>query len=349
MADLITVTDEGLCCARGGFHIDPWRVVECSIITHAHGDHARRGSRRYHAAASGLGLLTRRLGEEALIEGHAFGERLRFGDVSVSFHPAGHVLGSAQIRVEADGEVWVVSGDYKRDPDPSCEPFELVPCDAFITEATFALPVYRWAPIDEVMDGLIAWWDASAAAGRTSVLFCYALGKAQRVLAEIGRRTGREVYVHGAIEALLEPYREAGMKLAPTRAMATGGRGEGLAGELVVAPPIAFGSLWMRRFRDPSTAFASGWMRVRGNRRRRGFDRGFVLSDHVDWPGLLQTVRETGARRVFATHGYSDTLAGYLCEEGLEAAPLRTLYEGETEAAESLEEPTVEAAQGGAG
>lgn len=337
-ADLITVTDEGLYCARGGFHVDPWRPVACALITHAHADHARRGSRRYHAAGPCLGLLRRRLGEEASIEGHAFGERLRFGDALVSFHPAAHVLGSAQIRIEAEGEVWVVSGDYKRDLDPSCEPFELVPCDVFITEATFALPIYRWAPVDEVMADLFGWWDANAAAGRASVLFCYALGKAQRVLGEIGRRTDREVFVHGAIDTLLEPYREAKIALAPTRPVATEGRGEGLAGELVIAPPMAFGSLWMRRFRDPGTAFASGWMRVRGNRRRRGFDRGFVLSDHVDWPGLLQTVRETGARRVLATHGYSDTLARYLCEQGMEAAPLATLYEGETDAAESLED-----------
>ena len=153
MTDLLTLTPEGLYCPAGGFHVDPWRAVERALITHAHGDHARRGSRRYHAARSGVGLLRQRLGPEAAIEGHGFGERLAFGDATVSFHPAGHVLGSAQIRIEAGGEVWVISGDYKRAPDPSCEAFEVVPCDVFITEATFALPIYRWDPVDEVMAG----------------------------------------------------------------------------------------------------------------------------------------------------------------------------------------------------
>jgi putative mRNA 3-end processing factor len=331
MAELITLTKEGLYCPAGDFHIDPWRAVDRAVLTHAHSDHARPGSRRYFAAAPGLGLLRRRLGADALIEPQPYGAPLDLGGARVSFHPAGHVLGAAQIRVEADGEVWVVSGDYKRDPDPSCAPFELVRCDAFITEATFALPIYRWDPVDQVMAELLAWWDENAALGRASVLFCYALGKAQRLLAEIGRRTERTVVVHGAIEALLEPYRSAGIALAPTRTVDERTRGESFAGALIIAPPSAFGSLWLRRFGDYSTAFASGWMRVRGNRRRRGFDRGFVLSDHADWPGLLDTIAATGAKRAFATHGYSDTLARYLCGVGLSAAPLQTLFEGETE------------------
>jgi putative mRNA 3-end processing factor len=252
----------------------------------------------------------------------------------VSFHPAGHVLGSAQIRVDAEGEVWVISGDYKRAADPSCEAFELVPCDVFVTEATFALPIYRWDPVDRVIDELVRWWKENAAAGRASVLFCYALGKAQRVLAEIGRRTDRPVFVHGAIDALLEAYCGAGITLATTMPASVRARGESFAGELIVAPPSAFGSPWMRRFGDAATGFASGWMRVRGNRRRRGFERGFVLSDHVDWPGLLRTIEETGARRVLATHGYSDTLARYLREVGLAAEPLQTPFEGEVEDAE---------------
>lgn len=334
--DLVALTPEGLYCARGGFHIDPWRPVKRGLITHGHSDHARLGSREYHGAHSGVGLLRKRLGEVS-IHGHRFGERLTFGDVAVSFHPAGHVLGSAQIRVEHGGEVWVISGDYKRDPDPSCEPFEVVPCDVFITEATFALPIYRWDPIERVMAELIAWWDGNAAAGRASVLFCYALGKAQRVIAEVGRRTGREVLVHGAIEALLDAYRAEDVPLAPTRPVAALAKGESVAGALVVAPPSAYGSPWMRRFGDASTAFASGWMRVRGHRRRRGFDRGFVISDHVDWPGLLRTIRETGARRVLATHGYSDSLARYLRETGLAAEPLETRFEGEEEEASAAD------------
>jgi putative mRNA 3-end processing factor len=328
--ELITLAPEGLYCALGDFHIDPWRPVARALITHAHGDHARLGSREYHASLSGVGLLRRRLGEVP-IHGHAFGERLAFGDTRVSFHPAGHVLGSAQIRIEAGGEVWVVSGDYKRVADPSCEAFEVVPCDVFVTEATFALPIYRWDPLERVMAELLAWWDGNAAERRVSVLFCYALGKAQRVLAEIGRRTDREVFVHGAIDALLDAYHVEGVALAPARPVAAEARGKNFAGELIIAPPSAFGSPWLRRFGDAGTGFASGWMRVRGNRRRRGFDRGFVLSDHVDWPGLLQTIRETGAGRVFATHGYSDTLARYLRETGLWAAPLQTRFEGEEE------------------
>ena len=335
MADLITLTPEGLYCPLGGFHIDPWRPVERALITHAHGDHARRGSGQYHGALSGLGLLRRRLGPEAVVEGHDLGAPLTFGETTVSFHSAGHVLGSAQIRIEAAGEVWVVSGDYKRDPDPSCAPFEVVPCDVFITEATFALPIYRWDPIDQVMDGLLAWWDANAAAGRTSVLFCYALGKAQRVLAELGQRTDRPVFVHGAIDALLDAYRAEGVSFAPTVPVGPRRKGESFAGELIIAPPSAFGSPWLRRFGDASTAFASGWMRVRGNRRRRGFERGFVLSDHVDWPALLRTIEQTGARRVLATHGYSDTLARYLREIGLAAEPLQTLFGDEAEDAET--------------
>lgn len=331
MAELITVTGQGLHCARGGFHVDPWRAVETAVITHAHGDHARPGSKIYHAASTSIGLLRRRLGENAEIVGHAFGERFQLGEITVSLHPAGHVLGSAQVRIAGGDEVWVVSGDYKRGQDPSCEAFELVPCDVFITEATFALPIYRWSPVADVVDEIEAWWAGNRAEGKASVLCVYALGKAQRVLAELGRRGAPEVLVHGAVETLLEPYREAGIALAPTRSMGPRQRGESFAGALILAPPSAAGSTWMRRFGAVSTGFASGWMRVRGNRRRRGYDKGFVLSDHVDWPDLLQTVRETGAKKVYATHGYSDTLARYLSGAGLPAEPLTTLYEGEAE------------------
>ena len=328
---VITLTPKGLYCPAGDFYIDPWKPVERAVITHAHADHARPGSEHYHAASSGLDLLKRRLGQDTAIQAHDFGQNVQLGDAVATFHPAGHVLGSAQIRVEAGGEVWVISGDYKCDDDPSCETFEPVPCDVFITEATFALPIYRWDPIEQVMDQLMRWWAANADAGKTSVVFCYALGKAQRLLAEIGQRAAdRVVYVHGAVDALLPAYREAGIDLAETAPVLDQSKEKSFAGELVIAPPSAFGSPWMRRLGDYGTAFASGWMQVRGHRRRRGFDEGFVMSDHADWPGLLRTIEATGAKKVYATHGYSDTLARYLKEEKkIEAEPLETLFEGE--------------------
>ena len=328
---LITVTPQGLYCAAGDFHIDPWRPVDRALITHAHGDHARGGSRRYLGARAGKGLLHRRLGADSTIDTLDYGERLAINDVTVSFHPAGHVLGSAQIRIEHRGEVWVVSGDYKRAPDPTCEPYEVVRCNTFITEATFGLPIYRWDDTRLVAEDILRWWDANRAVGRSAVLFCYALGKAQRILAELARLTDRPVYVHGALNSLVEAYREAGVRMLPTQLVSEVEKGTSFAGALVLAPPSAGGSTWMRRFGEHESGFASGWMRVRGNRRRRGFDRGFVLSDHADWPDLLRTVADTRAERVLVTHGYTDPLAHYLRDTGVDAAPLATPFEGEAE------------------
>jgi putative mRNA 3-end processing factor len=328
---LLCPDDRGLFCEAGGFYIDPWKPVERAVISHGHGDHARWGSAAYLAAAPSVPILRRRLGEAAVIEGVPFGETVRIGGVAVSFHPAGHILGSAQVRVERDGEVWVFSGDYKRAADPTCEPFEPVPCHTFITEATFALPIYRWDPTSEVAREIWEWWEANHEAGRSSVLFCYALGKAQRILAELARLTDRTVFVHGSLEPLNEAYRQAGVEMLPTRPVAETVRGQSFAGELILAPPSAGGSTWMRRFGPAGTAFASGWMRVRGTRRRRGFDRGFVISDHADWPDLLRTIADTGAERVLTTHGYSDSLARYLREQGRAAGTLATPFQGETE------------------
>jgi putative mRNA 3-end processing factor len=329
---LLQLRPEGLYCPAGDFHIDPWRPVERAVITHAHGDHARAGSGRYWASATGMPLLARRLPRES-VQPVAFGETLRFNDARVSLHPAGHVLGSAQVRVEVAGEVWVVSGDYKRQPDPTCASFELVPCDTFITEATFALPAYRWQPAAAVAAEIVAWHRDNAAHGRCSVLFCYALGKAQRLLAELAPHLDAPVYLHGAQRPLVEAYRAAGVDLPETAPVNDRGRGD-WRGALVLAPPSAAGSPWMRRFGPHRTGFVSGWMRIRGNRRRRGYDRGFVMSDHVDWPDLLRTIRETGCRRVLATHGRSDALVRYLQEvEGLAAAPLATAWGEEEEAA----------------
>ncbi|MFY2562376.1 ligase-associated DNA damage response exonuclease [Corallococcus terminator] len=328
---LITVTPHGLYCEPGGFHIDPWRPVERALITHAHGDHARSGHQRYLGTRAGEGLLRRRVGADSHIDSLEYGEPLKLNDVTVSFHPAGHVLGSAQLRVEHRGEVWVISGDYKRAADPTCAPFEVVRCHTFITEATFGLPIFRWDDAREVAEDMLRWWDANRAVGRSAVLFCYALGKAQRILAELARLTDRPVFVHGAMQGLVEVYRDAGVKMLPTQLVSEVEKGTSFAGALVLAPPSAGGSTWMRRFGEAETGFASGWMRVRGNRRRRGFDRGFVLSDHADWPDLLRTVTDTGAERVLTTHGSAEPLARYLREQGVDASPLATQFEDEAE------------------
>jgi putative mRNA 3-end processing factor len=308
----------GLWCPEGAFHLDPLLPVERAVLTHAHGDHARPGAASVLSTPETAALVRRRL-EGTHVQTLRYGESLRVGDVTVSLHPAGHMLGSAQVRIEGRSGVWVLSGDYKRESDPTCAPFEPLRCDVFITEATYALPLFRWDDPVEVAKEIVAWWQGHPE--KTSVLFCYALGKAQRILAEIGRITGRTVWVHGMIEPFAQVYRECGVSLAPTRHV---GDERGLPGELVLAPITARGTPWMKRFRRFEQAFASGLLRIRGTRRRRGFDRGFVLSDHADWPGLLRTVRETGAARVFATHGHRETLVRYLRENGVEAAPIGT-------------------------
>ncbi|MFQ4135729.1 ligase-associated DNA damage response exonuclease [Nodosilinea sp. PGN35] len=325
---LITVRPEGLYCEKGDFYIDPWRPVATALVTHAHSDHARSGSTNYIATAQSEGILRRRLGQDIQLRGVTYGEKLKLGETWVSFHSAGHVLGSAQIRVEHRDQVWVVSGDYKRCADPSCAPFEVVPCDTFITEATFGLPIYRWESGATTTRQIYDWWQGDG--DRPSILFCYAFGKAQRVLSELVALTDQPVYVHGAIHALTEIYRQQGVAMVPTICTSEMPKGHKYTGDLVLAPPSGHRSSWMKRFKHPQTAFASGWMAVRGARRRRGYERGFVLSDHADWPGLIQTVKDTGAKRVYVTHGQSDVVSRYLQESlHLEAMPLDTLFEGE--------------------
>jgi putative mRNA 3-end processing factor len=327
--DLIVLRPEGLYCPAGDFHIDPWRAVPRAVITHGHADHARSGSQLYHCAATGTSLLQHRLGGGAPIVGHDHGAGFELGTARVSLHPAGHILGSAQVRVEAGGQVWVVTGDYKREADPTCAGFEVIECDTLITEATFGLPCYRWPAIERTVDEILAWWDQCARDQVPAVLFCYALGKAQRLLAELALRVDRTVYLHGAMSALVDLYRVAGVAMLPTEAVSEQARARDFAGELILAPPSAAGSPWMRRFAQASTAFASGWMLIRGNRRRRGYDRGLALSDHADWPALIDTIRASGARRVLATHGNTDALVRHLNETGIEAQTLRTDYGGE--------------------
>jgi putative mRNA 3-end processing factor len=326
---LLRVTDRGLWCEAADLYIDPWAPVERALITHAHGDHLRWGSAQYLVAAPGLDVARQRLGAHGdRATAIAYGERRRMGEVTVSFHPAGHILGSAQIRVEHRGEIWVVSGDYKTDPDPTCTPWEPVRCHTFITECTFGLPLYRWPSQQQVFAEINAWWQSNAEAGRTSLLYGYALGKAQRLLAGLDPSIG-PILTHGAVEAMTARYREAGVALPATTYATIERRDPAWARALVLAPPSVDGSPWARRFGAAAAAFASGWMRVRGARRRRGVDRGFTLSDHVDWPQLLDAIAATGAERVFATHGFTGPVVRWLSERGYNAHPLVTRYEGE--------------------
>ncbi|UXI67048.1 ligase-associated DNA damage response exonuclease [Tahibacter amnicola] len=326
--DLVIHTPAGLYCPAGDFHIDPWQPVPRAVITHGHGDHARPGMGQYLVASAGKGVLQWRLGDQDFRVAD-YAEALTLGATRVSFHPAGHVLGSSQVRIECNGEVWVISGDYKRQADPTCEPFEVVRCDTFITEATFALPVYRWPDTPAVAHDILQWRDACAAEGEAAILFCYALGKAQRILAELAALTDQPALVHGAIAAGVAVYQQAGIPMLATLPVSDATPAGGFGGQLVLAPPAAAGSAWMRRFRRAQTAFASGWMRLRGNRRRRNVDRGFIVSDHADWPSLLHTVEQTGARRIIATHGASDSLVRFLRESGHTAETLRTDFGGE--------------------
>jgi putative mRNA 3-end processing factor len=335
--DLVIQRPEGLYCPAGDFYIDPWRPVPRAVITHAHADHARVGHAQYLAAADATHVLKARLGDIAL-QTLRYGERIDHHGVALSLHPAGHVLGSAQVRLEHRGRVWVVSGDYKLGPDPTCAPFEPVRCDVFITESTFGLPVYRWAPPAEVAGAIDAWWRANAEAGRASVLFCYAFGKAQRIAASVDASIG-PIVVHGAVEPLNAAYRASGVALPPMQRVSEVEDKSVYRRALVLAPPSAAGSPWMRRFGDYADAFASGWMALRGARRRRALDRGFVLSDHADWPGLQQAIAATGASRLIVTHGYVPVMVRWLREQGLQAEAFETEYGDEQEPADALTAP----------
>ena len=280
-------------------------------------------------------LLARRLGPSTLIEPQPYGTAITLGSTRVSLHPAGHIRGSAQVRIEGREGTWVITGDFKRAADPTCAPFEPVRCDTFVTESTFGLPIYRWDPTEDVMRQIVAWWDDNRARGLASVLFCYTLGKAQRLLAELTAFTDRPVLVHGMMLPMIDAYRAAGVRMLDASALIERPRGSSIAGELVLAPLSARGTPWMRRLGDLSDAFVSGLMRVRGVRRQRSYDRGFVLSDHADWSGLLETIEQTGASRVLATHGHAEPLARFLRGRGFESGVMRTAWEGEPGSEES--------------
>ncbi|TNF58741.1 MAG: ligase-associated DNA damage response exonuclease [Rhodobacteraceae bacterium] len=325
---VLTFTDRGIYCPAGDFHIDPWRPVPRALITHGHSDHARAGHAAYLATDLAAPVLRHRLGEIAL-ETVRYGEVRRIGGAEVSFHPAGHVPGSAQIRVAVGGEVWVVSGDYKLADDGLSTPFEPLRAHAFITESTFGLPVFRWAPQAQVAEQINTWWRDCLAEGRTPLLGAYALGKAQRLLSLLDPAIG-PILTHGAIEATTRVLRGQGLALPDTVQVTPDTRAADHPGALVLATPSAFGTPWARRFGPVSTGFASGWMQLRGVRRRRAADRGFVISDHADWDGLNLAIRETGAEKVFVTHGYTEIFAQWLRTQGLDARVVPTEFSGET-------------------
>jgi len=325
---LLEHSPRGLYCPAGDFYVDPWRPVARAVITHAHADHARPGHQHYLAAAESEHVLHTRLGAGVSLETERYGQARDIGGVKVSLHPAGHVLGSAQVRIEHRGEVWVVSGDYKLDFDPTCAPFEPVRCDTFVSESTFGLPIYRWQPHAQLFDGVNAWWRANAAAGRASVVFAYAFGKAQRILMGVDPSIG-PIIVHGAVEALNRAYRASGVALPGTQMVSDAAADANYSNALVIAPPSAQGSPWLKRFGETSDAFASGWMAIRGAKRQRGVDRGFVISDHADWPGLQRAIAASGASRVLLTHGQVPVMVRYLRERGIDAEALETEFEGE--------------------
>jgi putative mRNA 3-end processing factor len=339
MSDLLTLAPEGLFCANAGAFIDPARPVEKAIITHGHADHARAGHGAVLATRQTLDIMAIRYGDNFC--GHAqaadYGEVLKIGAVDVSLHPAGHVLGSAQVLLSVNGQRTVVSGDYKRQNDPTCAPFELVPCNTFITEATFGLPVFRHPPAWQEMKKLLD--SVELFSEQTHLVGAYALGKAQRVIGEL-RAAGysKTIYLHGALEKLTAYYQSQGIELGELEQV--GERGTELQGEIVICPPAQLNASWANRFGDPVCAMASGWLRVRTRARQRGAELALILSDHADWDDLCRTIVETGAEQIWVTHGAEEALVRWCEINGRNARPLNMIGyndgegSGDAEAAE---------------
>lgn len=339
---LLEFKAKGIYCPPADVYIDPWKPVERALITHGHADHSRRGNKYYLCTESAAPVIRYRLGDIKL-QTIKYGESLSIKGVKFSFHPAGHIIGSAQIRVEHKGEVWVASGDYKTESDGISEDFELVKCNAFITESTFGLPIYKWKPQAEVFSEINAWWKKNKAEGKVSLLSGYSLGKAQRIIQNLDTSIGT-IYTHGAIENTNEVIRAQGIELNKTVRVTKEIPKKDFTGNLVIAPPGAIGSSWSKKFKPGSIGIASGWMTMRGPRRRRAADRGFILSDHVDWEGLNTVVKETGAEKIFVTHGYTRIFTQWLIEQGYDAAEVKTEYEGEN--AEMTEKEEAEVVNG---
>jgi len=325
---LIEFREKGLYVPVADVYIDPWKPVNKAFITHGHSDHARYGSKSYIATHAALPVIKHRLGSHINAKGVDFGEEIRVNGVKFSFHPAGHIIGSAQIRVEYKGEIWVASGDYKVEPDGVSERFESIKCHAFITESTFGLPVFKWKPQTTIMEEINAWWRTNTEKGKVSVLAAYSLGKAQRIINNVDHSIGK-IFTHGAVENVNEVIRRQGVTLHETTRVVQGQKPSEYLGGLVIAPPSAVDSAWSKKFKDFSSGVASGWMAMRGTRRRRSADRGFVLSDHADWEGLLSAIQATEAEKIFVTHGYTDIFSRYLNSQGYYSAVVNTEYTGD--------------------
>ena len=326
--DLLQFTDRGIYCPPADVYIDPWKPVNKALITHGHSDHSRWGHKAYLATETAAPAIKYRLGDINLST-VKFNQPLKINGVNFSFHPAGHILGSAQIRVEHKGEVWVASGDYKLEDDGLAEAFEPVKCHTFITESTFGLPVYNWKPQEEIFAEINEWWRSNAAAGKVTLITGYSLGKAQRILRGLDTSIGK-IYTHGAVENINEVIRAQGVDLPPTTRVTREVPTKDYPGNIVLSPPSAVGSAWAKKFKPLTVGIISGWMALRGTRRRRAVDRGFALSDHVDWKDLNRAIKETGAQKIIVTHGYTNIFANYLRHEGLEAYSTKTEYTGET-------------------
>lgn len=323
---LLAFNQNGIYCAEADVYLDPWRPVKNAIITHGHADHSRWGHKKYITHHTNVAIIKHRLGDIE-VAGKDWNETFTINGVKFSFHPAGHIIGSAQIRVEFKGEVWVFTGDYKTEDDGVAVPYEVVKCHTFITECTFGLPAFTWIPQHQVMSDINEWWQKNRQDGRTSILFGYSLGKAQRLLKHLDPSIGK-IYTHGAIENMTEVVRPL-IDMPATIRVTRETKKEDLKGSIVLAPPSAHGSVWIRKMVPFVTGSASGWMTFRGARRRRAIDRGFVLSDHCDWEGLLSSIKATGCEKVICTHGYTEIFSKYLCELGYDARTEETQYEGE--------------------